>query len=670
MTIIYAVTADQLLMATICPKVASGNQNTVKLNVEFDEAWEGYTKTALFHTDKDTTVYEVVLSANGECTVPVETLINKGYLFVSIKGVKDLKIKATTQLKVRISTGTPSMIISDPTNDVYHQLLTRYGEAINALAVERARINTLVALESGSTTGDAELTDIRVGANGTTYDTAGDAVREQFVNTNAKIDSIIQFTPEWTDGIYISRSGVETSYSGYSASQMIPIRPDIVDRITIVTCANVDSTAYCFYDRYGQKIEAENIGYNNSDVRSYELSVPEGAVSLRYSCFTNKIAKSYVVFNLSPVNLAEYLTEFEYAVEADLYADVTSDVAVGAYATAGTGEMASTVNESVQCAEVNVKSGETYEIKGCSVSGASLYALYKEDGTCISTFPTVTQTGYTYHEEVVTIPEGCTKMIVGHYLNRRATTVKLINFTNYARDEFRKVSQLTEDVENNKMYRYAVENVLCIGDSLTAGAYYDGEWAGASVKQNYPYYLGRMCNCTVTNAGRSGWSASDWVNGMIDAYNYADYDTVFIWLGTNYGCASMPTDSEIEAFAPVAGVTASTANQSLYLIHIIRTIQEANPDCLIFIGTVFATKTSVSTNNAVIEQIAEKYGLQVVDMSDLNYKDRIELHAGINNPHFGKAGNIFVANRLMNSIHSYIADDPTRAEFGLKRRTT
>lgn len=48
------------------------------------------------------------------------------------------------------------------------------------IATLESRMNTFTSLEEGSTTGDAELQDIRVGANGTTYDTAGNAVRGQY----------------------------------------------------------------------------------------------------------------------------------------------------------------------------------------------------------------------------------------------------------------------------------------------------------------------------------------------------------------------------------------------------------------------------------------------------------------------------------------------------------
>lgn len=170
MTIIQVKTADQVLSAVLVPKLAPHNQNSVKLTVDFDSAWAGYGKSAVFYTKGNPTPYEKVLDADYACMVPAEVLAEPGYMFITIKGVKtsDNSVKASARLKLKVSEGMPLFVVSEPTEDVYKQLLAAYS-------VIGSRLSNAI---SSVTTG-TEVTDIRVDADGTTHATAGDAVREQ-----------------------------------------------------------------------------------------------------------------------------------------------------------------------------------------------------------------------------------------------------------------------------------------------------------------------------------------------------------------------------------------------------------------------------------------------------------------------------------------------------------
>lgn len=81
------------------------------------------------------------------------------------------------------------------------QLSEKATDLQNQIDVERARIDLIGSLEEGSTTGDAELMDIRIGYDGTTYDTAGQAVREQVSDIRGELKAVK------IDAIYDERLG-------------------------------------------------------------------------------------------------------------------------------------------------------------------------------------------------------------------------------------------------------------------------------------------------------------------------------------------------------------------------------------------------------------------------------------------------------------------------------
>lgn len=207
MTTIYATINDQVLTATRMPRVSCNNQNTVKLHVDFDTAWNGYARSAVFYTSKDPTPYEVILSSDGNCIVPAEVLIEEATLYIGVRGVKTAsgEVKSSTLVKYKVLPGTPSMVVSDPTPSVYQQLL-------EALAVERSRLNNII--ENGGAVEGDEVVDARVGYDGTNYANLYEAITGQIkpIAQQVKAKNLIDFK-KLTRG-YFTENGVFSKHAG------------------------------------------------------------------------------------------------------------------------------------------------------------------------------------------------------------------------------------------------------------------------------------------------------------------------------------------------------------------------------------------------------------------------------------------------------------------------
>ena len=188
-TTITAQCVDQTLTLTNSPKLASGGENVFQLDVTFDSHWSGYGKEAVFYRDKSR-IFHVIMS-NDSCTIPWELTAEPGKVHFSVRGVKGSVTRSSEEIILVFAQGAPfEGSYKEPLPDVYKQLMTAYGANAQSIKVERERVDNLVA---GGTSDGTELSDVRVGADGRKYGSAGGAVREQIKSVLGAMSTDIKF---------------------------------------------------------------------------------------------------------------------------------------------------------------------------------------------------------------------------------------------------------------------------------------------------------------------------------------------------------------------------------------------------------------------------------------------------------------------------------------------
>ena len=127
------------------------------------------TKVSHFVLKEDKDVVGGVPSLDNNTKVPISELYEAT---TTRKGITQLTDSVT-------STSTTTAATPNSVKSVKDSLNAEISRATNVESVLTARIDTITNLPEGSTTGDAELQDIRVKADGTIAENAGNAVREQ-----------------------------------------------------------------------------------------------------------------------------------------------------------------------------------------------------------------------------------------------------------------------------------------------------------------------------------------------------------------------------------------------------------------------------------------------------------------------------------------------------------
>jgi len=195
------------------------------------------------------------------------------------------------------------------------------------------------------------------------------------------------------------------------------------------------------------------------------------------------------------------------------------------------------------------------------------------------------------------------------------------------------------EINNNdyvQLIPYVSAKIIAVGDSLTAGDFYPKgtNVSAGDTQKNYPYFLSRILNVPITNAGKSGATPLSWWAEVYPTINFANHDTMILWLGTNAGLTDT-LETDVDPFSDYNDYAAT--NTGTYCKIIEAFISESNG------GKVFLVTVGNSVTDAVIAKIATKYNLPVIDITYLLRSYSPE-YFNTNVVHRNTYGNLMVAD--------------------------
>ncbi|WP_438838138.1 SGNH/GDSL hydrolase family protein [Streptococcus pluranimalium] len=536
-------------------------------------------------------------------------------------------------------------------SDRLENLDSNLSKALSEVATSDSRIDGLIA-NAGDGTVPSELTDMRTGSDGFTYTTAGDALR----TIGKVVENSFKVPLKLSPGYYVTAPTGEVAQhtnQQYKATDYIDVGG--VKTVKIDSKFSGASDGYAFYDKNKKYI-------SGSSVYAKEIAVPASARYFKFTAYglEDSAVRAFLIYDynalmpvLNTLNSEQMPSKINNLVKLDF--TLTNK----RYIVATSGYDAAI--EDVRfwsTSYINVSNLSKVTINSNFSGYSDGYSFYDENKNFISGSTTFTST--------ITVPSNAAFLRFTVFNIDSTLASASGDFTFYQLNE--KIEKIAEgvDVSAKTNYSYAIGKTLMIGDSLTSGAYYDDVvYKGTSINQNVPYYLAKMTNNEVVNGGKSGWYPSNWYTDELPNHDITQFDTFFIWLGTNKGLTDT-LDTDVNAFDDY-NQFANT--ETGYYCRLIEYIKHHNPDAAIHLSTCFASSGNLTETNATIKKIADKYNLHVIELSDLTVSNYPNLHLGINNVHFGKAGNIFIANRLVKAVNDYYADNQLKLEFGLTRRT-